>query len=152
MFKDAFPDIGVLEGYPIMTMRQVKNGNANDLLHQYYSQLGTNLKSIRPYNCPGVLRCYHHGQWESMDPKVRIAAISLGQAMQECIRISGYRRPGDPETENLPVFNWNYQLQIKADQAQLVRQWFANHAEELQTLFREYRKRSIRWQELKYRA
>lgn len=152
MFKALYPNIGVLEGYPIMTMRQAKNGNTNDLLHQYYTQLGTKLQSIRPYNCPGVLRCYHHGRWAGIDPKVRIAAISLGRAMQECIRIDEYRRPHDPETENLPVFNWNHQHQVKDDQARLAREWFADHAEDLQDLSKAHRQSVIRPPEVKYRA
>lgn len=141
MFKAAFPDTGVLEGYPIMAMRQAKDGKANDLLHQYYTQLGVNLQIVHPLDCPGALCCYHHGYWAAIDPKVRIAAVALGQAMQECIRIDEYRRPGDPETEHLPVFNWCHQAQVTRDQAQLAEQWFTDHREGIQVLMAEYEKR-----------
>lgn len=127
MFKKLFPEVGVLEEYPIMTMRQARKDNANDLVHQYYTQLGTRLQSIQPLQCPGILRCYHHGNWESIDPKVRIAAISLGQAMQECVRVEEYRWSGDPETRDLPVFDRTYHGQVKDEQALLARKWFAEH-------------------------
>jgi hypothetical protein len=149
MFKAAFPDTGVLEAYPIMTMRQVKNGNANDLLHQYYKQLGTKLRTVQPHNCPGTLRCYHHGRWEAIDAKVRIAAVSLGQAMQECVRIEEYRRPGDPETENLPVLDWGHQRKVKEGQAQLAREWFARHHMGIQELIVKYEKRQKQLRALK---
>lgn len=129
MYQDNYPDLGVLNQSPIMTMVGLKDPTTKvkDKMDQYYGQLGLQRTIIHPSTSPGNFRCFHHDAFHQIDPIVKAAAFSIGQSMQEIIRPHIYRNEADPGTHRLPHFDWEYQKKVRQPQSELAKKWVNDH-------------------------